>query len=309
MKLKDDDKRVLNEKNFPEKIKKMIEDMPKDDIMKIHDFAEYVLIKERVSKTDMKPNEKLTDKEISKIAEEGSFDGKMAERIDYAKETDYLIANYKWKRDNGLNDKKYGLTNETMEIEGHTLHRIRALKDFGNVKEGDFGGYIESEKNLSQEGNCWVGNDAKVYGIAKVYDDAKVYENAEVYDGAWVSGSAMVCENAQVYGEASVFGDAMVRGSAKVHDDADVYNHAMVYEDAEVYGDARVYDDACIYGEALVSGSADVYGKAKVYGSARVYGDAKIKEEAVVEGNAEISEGKVSEGRINGSKKKNIELD
>jgi len=280
MELKDDDKRVLDERNFPEKIKKMIEDMPKDDIMKIHDFAEYVLIKERVSKADMKSNEKLTDKEISKIAEEGSFDGKMAERIDYAKETDYLIANYKWKRDNGLNDKKYGLTNETIEVDGHTLHRIRALKDFGNVKMGDFGGFIEKEENLSHEGNCWVGNDAKVYGIAKVYDDAKVYENAQVYDGAWVSGSAMVCENAKVYG------------------------YASVYENAQVYGEASVFGDANVEGNAKVYGNTEVSGYARVFGSARVYGDAKIKEEAVVEGNAEISK-----GTINGSKKKSIELD
>ena len=56
MKLTDDDKRVLDERNFPEKIKKMIEDMPKDDIMRIHDLAEYVLIKERVSKEDLKSN-------------------------------------------------------------------------------------------------------------------------------------------------------------------------------------------------------------------------------------------------------------
>ena len=39
-----------------------------------------------------------------------------------------------------------------------------ACKDFGNIKKGDFGGYVESEKNLSHEGNCWVYDGAKVYG-------------------------------------------------------------------------------------------------------------------------------------------------
>ena len=46
--------------------------------------------------------------------------------------------------------KKYELTDETMEWEGHTLHRIKALRDFNDVKAGDLGGWVESEDNLSQ---------------------------------------------------------------------------------------------------------------------------------------------------------------
>lgn len=34
------------------------------------------------------------------------------------------------------------------------LFRIRATKDFSNVKAGDFGGLIQDESNLSQEGDC-----------------------------------------------------------------------------------------------------------------------------------------------------------
>ena len=52
--------------------------------------------------------------------------------------------------------KKYELTEEVMEYEGVILHRIKALKDFGDVKKGDLGGWIKSEENLSQEGLCWV---------------------------------------------------------------------------------------------------------------------------------------------------------
>ena len=68
-------------------------------------------------------------------------------------------------------EKKYELTDETIEVNGHTLHRIRALKDFrltgvlpagmsSTVKAGDQGGFIESEDNLSHLGKCWVFNDA-----------------------------------------------------------------------------------------------------------------------------------------------------
>ena len=55
-----------------------------------------------------------------------------------------------------LMDKK-----NTIEFEGRTLYRIRALRDFNDVKKGNIGGYIESESNLSQEGDCWVYDNAK----------------------------------------------------------------------------------------------------------------------------------------------------
>lgn len=92
--------------------------------------------------------------------------------------------------------KKYELTDETIEVYGTALHRIKALKDFGNVKKGEPGGYVESEHNLSQEGDCWV------FGNAWVYDNARVYGNAEVYDNARVFGNAEVCGNTEVCGNA-----------------------------------------------------------------------------------------------------------
>jgi len=95
--------------------------------------------------------------------------------------------------------KKYKLTNNTKVFSGRTLYQIEALENFGVVEKGELGGYIESEENLSQEGNAWV------------YDDAKVYGNA------WVYGSAVVCGNAMVYGNAEVYGDAWVCGNAWVY--------------------------------------------------------------------------------------------
>lgn len=72
--------------------------------------------------------------------------------------------------------KKYELTEETVTVYGKTLYRIRAVRDFGSVKTGEFGGYIEKEENLSHFGDAWV------YGNAKVYGDARVSGNAEVFN-------------------------------------------------------------------------------------------------------------------------------
>ena len=77
-------------------------------------------------------------------------------------------------------EKKYELTDEILEVGGRVLHRINALRNFGNIKQGEIGGWIENEDNLSHCGDCWVYGDAKVLGNAKVLGDAEVYGNAEV---------------------------------------------------------------------------------------------------------------------------------
>ena len=116
--------------------------------------------------------------------------------------------------------KKYEFTGETKVENGITLNRIRAIRDFGNVKAGDIGGWIEKEENLSHEGEAWVFGEAKVYGEA------------------WVFGEA------EVFGEAKVFGSAKVGNKAKVGGEAEVFDKAEVYDKAWVGGEAEVGNKA-----------------------------------------------------------------
>ena len=81
---------------------------------------------------------------------------------------------------------------------GHTLYRIEALKDFSDVKKGDKGGFVESEDNLSQDGDCWVYDTAKVYGNAMVYGNASIYGDARVYGNAVIHGRAVIGGDAKV---------------------------------------------------------------------------------------------------------------
>ena len=153
--------------------------------------------------------------------------------------------------------EKYELTSETIEFNGVTLHRIKALKDFSDVKAGDLGGWIEKEDNLSQIGDAWIGGDAKVYGMAKVYGCAMVFGKAKVHDNAVVCDDAWVYDNAEVYGRAKVLCKAVVYENAKVYDHADVYDHARVFGNAEICGNAFVRGYAEICGDAVVKNSED----------------------------------------------------
>ena len=192
--------------------------------------------------------------------------------------------------------RKYEFTGETKVFLNKTLHRIRAVVDFGTVHAGDVGGWIEKEEDLNHCGDAWIYGDACVYGDAKVYGNAKVYGdawvggnaevygNACVYGDAWVGGNAEVGGDTWVGGDAKVYGNACVYGDTWVGGDAKVYGNAKVYGDARVYGDAKVYGNACVYGDACVGGNAEVYGNAKVGGDAKVYGGKWEKSPCFIQG-------------------------
>lgn len=113
--------------------------------------------------------------------------------------------------------KKYALTSDCIDIMfGIKLYRIVALRAFGKVDAYELGGYVEDESNLSHEGDCWIGENAKVYGHATVTGSALVSGKAQVYGGAHITDHAFVCEAAQVCGGARIGGDLMIRKNAYV---------------------------------------------------------------------------------------------
>ena len=123
-------------------------------------------------------------------------------------------------------DKKYKLTDECITFSNRKLYRIEALKDFSDVEKGEKGGFVENERNLSQENNCWI------------YDDAKVFDNASVFGNAIVSG------NAKIYGYAKIYGNALIYENAVVCENAEVYEFAIVDGNAMISGDATVVSNS-----------------------------------------------------------------
>ena len=179
-------------------------------------------------------------------------------------------------------EKKYKLTDEIIDFEGRKLYRIEALKDFSNVKKGDRGGFVESEDNLSQDGDCWI------------HDDARVHSNAKICDNAIIYGYAKVCDNAIIYGDARVFGNVQVCDNARVFDNAKILGNTIVYNKAKIFGNARIFDNAVvcnnteIYDNAVICDNTMICDNAKVYGKAIVRGDSEICDDAIICGNANI---------------------
>ena len=89
---------------------------------------------------------------------------------------------------------------------------LKALKDFSDVTKGDFGGYVQGYRNLSQEGDCWI------YDNALVINNTKVTENAKILDYAVVNDFAIVKGNTKVTGRADIYGNSIIDGNAIISD-------------------------------------------------------------------------------------------
>ena len=150
--------------------------------------------------------------------------------------------------------KKYELLeSDTIEIENPYgpdifMYRIRALRDFANVKAGDLGGYIQFEQNLSHDGNCWVYDKAQVYGEARVYDNATVCENATICGEAHVTGNAKVHHSATVCSNANVCGNAIIEGNARIDKHAHIGSSDNYITFGPIDHEYITYYDTDIYG-------------------------------------------------------------
>ena len=154
-------------------------------------------------------------------------------------------------------EKRYTLIDDAIVFNGVTLYRIKALVDFGDVKAGEFGGYIENEENLNQyDIDVYDHTDPRFYGgisFRKKICNAWVYNNAKVYGDAKIYGNAKIRDNSIVYG------NTMINDNAIVSDNAIIHGNVRIYDNAIIHGNVRICDDICICGDANICNNNDYY--------------------------------------------------
>ena len=98
--------------------------------------------------------------------------------------------------------KKYEvIEDDNIVFDDIKYFRIRALKDFSDVRKGDFGGYIESEDNLSQEGICWIYDDSKVSGTAHINGSIKVKDETLITGNVSLNVNEGIIEYSLINGD------------------------------------------------------------------------------------------------------------
>lgn len=110
---------------------------------------------------------------------------------------------------------------------GRPLYRIQALRDFSDVKKGDLGGFVESEANLSQMGDCWI------------------YDMAQAVEKSIVEGDACLRDCSKMYGSSLLKDKAQLQGCARMIQYASLEDNAVAI-DAEISGFATITGDVVI---------------------------------------------------------------
>ena len=148
---------------------------------------------------------------------------------------------------------KYELINKTKTEHGQILYRIRALKDFNDVKKGNIGGFVENYNVLSQYGNCWIYDNAVVEG-----DRLLIKDNAQIRNKAEIL-------------ESEIFGNVIISGNTTV------LGGAVIKDNVEISGKVRISATCIISDNVKISGEAQIDGNdIKISKNTRILGDAVI---------------------------------
>jgi len=196
---------------------------------------------------------------------------------------------------------KYAIINQKRYLpDGRCLYRIVAKRDFGKIKEGTVGGFIEDTNNLSQSGDCWVGDKAAVYANARVTKNAVVRGHAVLKDYAIATGNAVIEGRALLDQYAFVNDFAWVGNSTYLSECATVVDHARLYcygyrsKSGKTYmpnvtGMARIKDSAFLEGRVSIRDHATVGGHSQVIGRIRLIEQAWISDEAELHGHVLVA--------------------
>lgn len=165
-------------------------------------------------------------------------------------------------------NKKYEFTGETMQFEGHTLKRIRFLREFDAklAKKGKEGGWIEHEGNLSHDGDCYVAGEAKVFGNAQVMENGVVSDLSVVKDNVQIKGNSKITRFGIISGDTIVDGEVTMIGhpvitffSNPLDEETgkpNIYGNTMIWGDTVI--EATGYIDSCNIHDKQLSGHLEL---------------------------------------------------
>lgn len=184
---------------------------------------------------------------------------------------------------------------------GKSVYRIQALRDFGNVKAGTIGGFVSCSDNLSQEGNCWIADNAVAAEFSCVQRDAVLSGEACLSGFAWIGGQSRVTGNAVMTDYTSAYDNAFIGGFAYLCEGASVFENGHVETKFQrnfrtmrglttVRGNARLLDHAAMYDKSTLEGVAVLQNSAALRENAKLDGHAVAEKWCCISGDAWVTQ-------------------
>lgn len=134
---------------------------------------------------------------------------------------------------------KYEITDICKQTAFGEVFRIRALKDFSDVKAGDLGGWIAKTAQLSQYDDCWLYDDATMHNNARMYDNAVMHHNTRMYN------------NAEMRNNARMYNNTEMRNNAVMYDKTEMYDNAQLIKSGVLFGRSQLRGDAIVSNTAI----------------------------------------------------------
>lgn len=143
-----------------------------------------------------------------------------------------------------------GTTNEVKMIQYNgkeiTLHRIKALMDFRDIKKGQLGGFVQHIENIQDL--AWVGDDAKLYGKAIIQGFSQLSGQAELFDNAQLHGEVDVNGNCKIFGQAHIDGSFIIRDQVTIKDKVSIRGLGRIV------GNVTILEDFTAISRLVISG-------------------------------------------------------
>ena len=162
---------------------------------------------------------------------------------------------------------KYELIEEESNIYGYDkVYRVKALKDFGDVKIGELGGIVTDRWNLSQEGDCWIGEYVKLVGSSTRVKDNAVIKGAITVEQSEISG------NVKIHGRGLIDKSVITNNATII-----VRKHLYIGTDVHIGGSSIIEGNTCYLSDGVeISGLAHICANIDLRGNICIGGNAKI---------------------------------
>lgn len=141
------------------------------------------------------------------------------------------------------------LKDDTIKINGHTLYRIKALRDIrDDVLANTTGGYVEKEENLSQDDISWIWPGAKVYGNVKIFGNSAIMGDVQIAGNVSISHTTMLGHRSHINiignGHICIYNGrfgASIGGEIRICNSLSS-NQTMHITSTEIFGNVRITD-------------------------------------------------------------------
>ena len=175
------------------------------------------------------------------------------------------------------------LDTNTTEYKDGLRYRVKALKDFGSVKKGDIGGFVTNEHNLSQDGNCWIYDDAKIFDSSEIYNNAKMFNNSKMFDNSRMyddsrmfddcemHDNSEMCDNSKMFDNSRMFDNSIMHDNSKMHNNSKMFDNSIMYNNSEMYNNSKMLNNSRMYDNSVMYNNSKMFDKSKMYNDSRMY--------------------------------------